>query len=366
MIAAVLYCIAFLVVFILYDLFKPSSERKADSDAWHLSDLYKINSAYSLSTDIGQIVARIPRKLDSNDSVASLASLYSYNGDNKTVPVVKFVQTLKQNFNSVFRQKMSPKLNVDKFDMEVAACKCFDDLTTLLSRKGLMTCDIVIGVDFTSSNEWKGRRTFNSQSLHKTLGTRVYNPYQRVIAALAKVLAGMCSMRINAYGFGDAATTNQSVFAFNHQTQYFISFDQVLARYGDIAKSVKLSGPTSFAPIINKAVELVIERGTFHILFIIADGKVSPENEIQTMEAVENASNHPLSIVMIGVGDGPWETMIKYDELLRDRRFDNFKFVDYHNVMKVFPNVASDLAFALEALMEVPRQYAAIKQFGYL
>ena len=93
---------------------------------------------------------------------------------------------------------------------------------------------------------------------------------------------------------------------------------------------------------------------------------MSPENEAQTVEAIENASNYPLSIVMIGVGDGPWDTMIKFDDLLRDRRFDNFKFVDYHNVTKVFPNVATDLAFALEALMEVPRQYAAIKQFGYL
>jgi hypothetical protein len=113
----------------------------------------------------------------------------------------------------------------------ISLARSFDDLTTLLSRKGLMTCDIVIGVDFTSSNEWKGRKTFNSQSLHKTLGTRVYNPYQRVISALAKVLAAMCGMRINAYGFGDAASTNQSVFTFNHQTQHFISFEQVLARF---------------------------------------------------------------------------------------------------------------------------------------
>jgi hypothetical protein len=123
MIAAILYCIAILVVFILYDLFKPSSERKADSDAWQLSDLYKINSAYSVSTDIAKIVSRIPRKLDSDDSVASLASLYSYNGDNEPVPVVKFVRTLKQNFNSLFRPKLSLNFNEEKFDMDVAACR---------------------------------------------------------------------------------------------------------------------------------------------------------------------------------------------------------------------------------------------------
>lgn len=101
----------------------------------------------------------------------------------------------------------------------------------LLSKKGLMTCDVVIGIDFTSSNEWKGRKMFNSQSLHKIVGTRVFNPYQKVISTLAKVLANMNSMRINAYGFGDVVTTDKSVFAFNHQKPYFKSFDEVLARF---------------------------------------------------------------------------------------------------------------------------------------
>lgn len=99
---------------------------------------------------------------------------------------------------------------------------------------------------------------------------------------------------------------------------------------------------------------------------MIADGKVSPENELETIEAIEKASNHPLSIVMIGVGDGPWDTMIKFDDLLHSRRFDNFKFVDYHNVVKCYPSLVNDLAFALDALMEVPRQYSAIKELGYL
>lgn len=51
--------------------------------------------------------------------------------------------------------------------------------------------NIIVGIDFTSSNEWKGRRTFNSQSLHKTLGNKIYNPYQKVISVLGLITSKM-------------------------------------------------------------------------------------------------------------------------------------------------------------------------------
>ena len=94
-----------------------------------------------------------------------------------------------------------------------------------------------------------------------------------------------------------------------------------------LQRGIVLSGPTSFAPVIRKAVDLVKASGNeLHVLLIIADGQVSEALDCkrETINAIVEASHVPLSIVVVGVGDGPFDQMETFDDQLPERSFELF------------------------------------------
>jgi E3 ubiquitin-protein ligase RGLG len=183
---------------------------------------------------------------------------------------------------------------------------------------------------------------------------------------------------IPVYGFGDELTCDRAVFTFaEHESKAGFPLESIRSRYREVVRNVVMAGPTSFAPIINEAVNIVNRTGDYHILVIIADGQVTrsvdipphavSKNEKETIDAITYASNFPLSIVMVGVGDGPWESMIYFDNYLVHRKFDNFQFVEYHKITSQFSDPQmKETQFALQALMEIPDQYRTIKAMNYL
>ncbi|KAF2592214.1 hypothetical protein F2Q70_00044381 [Brassica cretica] len=91
------------------------------------------------------------------------------------------------------------------------------------------------------------------------------------------------------------------------------------------------------------------------------------QQERTTIDAIVNASSYALSIVLIGVGDGPWEDMRKFDDKIPKREFDNFQFVNFTEIMKRDSSEsAKEAAFALAALMEIPFQYQAATELSLL
>ncbi|XP_073296464.1 E3 ubiquitin-protein ligase RGLG3-like isoform X2 [Primulina huaijiensis] len=245
-----------------------------------------------------------------------------------------------------------------------------------LRDAGLESSNLILGIDFTKSNEWTGKYSFNRRSLHAIHTSQ--NPYEQAISIIGRTLSSFDEDNlIPCFGFGDATTHDRYVFSFYPDQRPCNGFEEVLARYKEILPYLKLSGPTSFAPVIDAAIDIV-EKSNFqyHVLVIIADGQVtrSPDTphgrfspqEQETINSIVAASEYPLSIILIGVGDGPWDAMQGFDDNIPQRAFDNFQFVNFTKITSEETDEAKkESAFALAALMEIPFQYRATLTLQY-
>ncbi|KAK4483184.1 hypothetical protein RD792_010364 [Penstemon davidsonii] len=252
-----------------------------------------------------------------------------------------------------------------------------DEVTEALARAGLESSNLIVGIDFTKSNEWTGKMSHNGRSLHHI--SSGLNPYEQAISIIGKTLAAFDDDNlIPCYGFGDASTHDSDVFSFYPDDRFCNGFEDVLSRYREIVPNLKLAGPTSFAPIIEMAMTIVEQSGgQYHVLVIIADGQVtrsvdtgngqlSPQEQ-KTVQAIVEASKFPLSIILVGVGDGPWDMMREFDDNIPARDFDNFQFVNFTEIMsKNSHQSRKETEFALSALMEIPTQYKATMELGLL
>lgn len=256
--------------------------------------------------------------------------------------------------------------------------RSIEQVTEALREAGLESSNLIVGIDFTKSNEWTGKKSFNGRSLH-AVNENVVNPYEQAISIIGQTLSPFDDDNlIPCFGFGDVTTHDRNVFSFLPNHRPCNGFEEVLSCYKQIVPHLRLAGPTSFAPIIEAAIDIVVQSDCqYHVLLIIADGQVtrsvdtgsgrlSPQEQ-STIDAIVAASEYPLSIVLVGVGDGPWDMMQQFDDNIPERMFDNFQFVNFTEIMA--KNIAprqKEAAFALAALMEIPIQFKAAVNFSLL
>ena len=141
----------------------------------------------------------------------------------------------------------------------------------------------------------------------------------------------------------------------------------MLDTYKNALKHVELAGgPTLFKPIIKKAKKIAKkneEDELYTVLLIITDG--ANEDMAETIDAIVDAQNLPLSIIIIAVGD-----YYDFSDKLKKLDGDKGKLVSSKGIvcqrdlvrfvpMKDF--FGNPAALAKEALAEIPRQLVEFK-----
>ena len=228
---------------------------------------------------------------------------------------------------------------------------------------------LTIGIDFTGSNgHYK-----DPPSLHY-LG-RGLNNYESAIRSCGDIVSAYDkeqSFPVFAFGFNfiDKILNNFDgrYTDFNYPINCNIDnpsikyIDGVLREYRNFITKINLAGPTYFSPMINDLIMEVdkdLDEGktwNYYIIMILTDGMIDDMQE--TKDALVAASFLPISVIIIGIGNGNFTNMIVldadkyplYDSTGRKADRDLVQFVPYNN----FSHDPQKLAE--EVLEEIPRQ----------
>uniref|UniRef100_A0A453G9D1 Copine C-terminal domain-containing protein n=1 Tax=Aegilops tauschii subsp. strangulata TaxID=200361 RepID=A0A453G9D1_AEGTS len=114
-------------------------------------------------------------------------------------------------------------------------------VTDALAQAGLESSNLIVGIDFTKSNEWTGKFSFHGRSLHHI--SNVPNPYEQGISILGQTLSKFDEDNlIPCFGFGDASTHDQDVFCFYPDERPCNGFSEALERYRELVPHLRLAG----------------------------------------------------------------------------------------------------------------------------
>ena len=180
---------------------------------------------------------------------------------------------------------------------------------------GGLQIQVMVSIDFTSSNG----DSFEPDSLHH-LGDEP-NQYQRTLKRTLETLAPYdADGMIPAFGYGarayPPAVSHCFPLSFGDGKVELPGVAGVMAAYSQAAQTLRYAAPTNFAPSLVRAIQeaqTAKDTGNSYVfLFILTDGRISDMQETKD-RVVEAANSLPLSIVIVGVGDADFESMVELD-----------------------------------------------------
>jgi hypothetical protein len=213
--------------------------------------------------------------------------------------------------------------------------------------------NVMVALDFTASNG--NPRT--PGTLHHLSSSK--NDYEKAISAILGSLAKYDSDRMfPVVGFG-AKHAGVLHHCFQCGTQEEVhGVDGVLTAYRDVFSSgLIMSEPTVFTEVIEAAAARATctskktdEKGqqAYSILLILTDGAVS---DVQaTAASLNQASDAPISVVIVGVGDADFSSMQFLDDRGKSGTRDISQFVQFNK------HSHDSVALTSETLKEIPNQ----------
>ncbi|KAL0481100.1 hypothetical protein AKO1_012868 [Acrasis kona] len=176
--------------------------------------------------------------------------------------------------------------------------------------KGGYEINLMVAIDFTASNG----DPLDPNSLHYRNTYPSMNQYQMALNSIGAILDYYdADHSYPVYGFGAKIPPEYNVshcFPCNLDQRMLnvTGVPGIMRAYEHAASRVVLHGPTNFSQIINQAALLArSSANVYQILLIVTDGVIS--DMAATTREIVLASQLPLSIIIVGVGDADFTNM---------------------------------------------------------
>jgi hypothetical protein len=238
-------------------------------------------------------------------------------------------------------------------------CSLFKNYTFLDYLKGGMQINLTIGIDFTHSNG----KPSDPNSLHH-ISKKTLNSYEKAIKSCGEIVAHYdYDQLFPVYGYGAITecmwASHCFPLNFNTKNHNIKTIDGVLECYRKALKTIKLSGPTYFTPMLKQFMDNMRKEDNpmgYNILMILTNGVINDMDD--TIDSLVEASYMPVSVIIIGIGNrdfGNMDILDADDKPLFDRSGrkaarDLVQFVPFYE----FENDGKKLAS--QVLEEIPKQ----------
>ncbi|CAH8384012.1 unnamed protein product [Eruca vesicaria subsp. sativa] len=224
--------------------------------------------------------------------------------------------------------------------------------------------NFMVAVDFTASNG--DPRT--PSSLHYNDPSGRLNSYQKAIMEVGEVIQFYDSdRRFPAWGFGGRTADGHVSHAFNLNGASFgdevVGVEGIMSAYSNALTNVPLAGPTLFSHVVDKAAHTASQSLSqnspkYFVLLIITDGVLT--DMAGTIDALVRASDLPLSVLIVGVGNTDF-TQMEFLDADKGRRLESSTGrVATRDIVQFVPmkEVHSGQVSVVQALLEeLPGQF---------
>ena len=198
-------------------------------------------------------------------------------------------------------------------------------------------------------------------------GRRPETPYETVLKAFVPLLERFNYRKIvGLYRMGCSESKDKHAIPFllpREQTEQFMGLHEVLTVYREALTFVQMSEPGSVGCCVKKAVEI---SQTFQyyqqqcqVVALVIVNKDS--SSYKDFEALCAASNYPISVIVVALGDGPFKQLSEF-ESMKGRAFLNYQFVNFTALQK--KKTGKEIAESVVKGLE--KQRAQMKALGFL